>query len=146
MYKFDKNKLLFSISISLILIWSGCVDTGVQSIPDSIVYYSQLKFTNLVVGAGSYTLTLNGQSIGTVDFGSEAPAGSFIQVQSGSKTLNASFTGAPSEGYKFSADTDYKIRVFLIGTAASNELLKSTQRYIWQTKDSPNGAPLFPPD
>ncbi len=144
MHKIGKNKFLYTVGVILIL-FSGCVDTGVQSIPDSIIYYSQLKFTNLVAGAGTATFTLNGQSIGSADFGQEAP-GSFMQVQAGNKTLDVGFTSAATQQYKFSADTDYKIRIFLIGTAASNDLMKNNQRYIWQTKDSPNGAALFPPD
>ena len=147
MRKADKTKLLLVIGISLIFSMAGCVDTSVQSIPSSVVYHSQLKFVNLVAGGGIATLTMNGQSLGTVDVGNELPSSaSFMDVQAGNKTLNVSFANGPSKVFKFSADTDYKIRIFLAGTDSSNDLYKNAERYIWQTKGSENGKTLFPPD
>jgi hypothetical protein len=120
----------------------------VESIPNSITYYSQIKFTNLVSGASAATLTLNGQSVGSVNFGSETPdpQSAFLTIPSGSKTLLANFGGAVSKTFQFAATTEYKIRVFLVGTTGSNELIANSQRYIWQTKDSDHGKALFPAD
>ena len=143
-----KTKLLMAISICTLIFIAGCVDTSVQSIPPSIDYSSQIKIVNLVSGAGTATLTLNGQSLGAADFGSEVPGSqlAFLTIPSGNKTLAASFTSATSKNFQFAAATDYKLRIFLVGTGASNELITNYQRYIWQTKDSDNGRSLFPAD
>jgi len=132
----------------MIVFIAGCVDTSVQSIPSSINYSSQIKVVNLVSGAGTATLTLNGQSLGSAEFGNEVPGAQsdFLTIPAGSKTLKASFTSAANQNYQFAATTDYKIRIFLVGTAASNDLFSSAQRYIWQTKNSAAGKNLFPAD
>ena len=143
-----KTKLLLAMSICTLIFIAGCVDTSVQSIPPSIDYSSQIKIVNLVTGAGTATLTLNGQSLGTADFGSEVPGSqsTFLTVPSGNKTLSASFVSAANKNFQFAAATDYKIRIFLVGTGASNELVANYQRYIWQTPGSANGNALFPAD
>ena len=140
-----KTKLLMVMSICTLAFIVSCVDLSVQPIPNSINYSSQIKIVNLVSGAGTATLTMNGQSLGTLDFGSETP-GSFLAITSGSKTLNASFASAASKDFQFAAATDYKGRLFLVGTAASNDLVINYQRYIWQTPGSANGQSLFPAD
>ena len=138
-----KSKLLLALSICTVVFIVGCVDTSVQPIPVSIDYSSQIKVVNLVQDAGTATLTLNGQPLGTADFGSEVPGSqtSFLTVPAGNKTLVANFSSAASQSYKFSALTDYKLRVFLVG---DSDLVAQTQRYIWQTKDSEDGKTLFP--
>lgn len=135
-----------ALSFCAIVFIAGCVDTDVNPFPSSIDYSSQLKVVNLVPGAGDAALTLNGQSIGTATFGGDAPATTdFLTIPSGSKTLNASFTTASDQSYQFPATTEYKMRAFIIGAdAANSEVVTMAQRYIWQTKDSPNGANLFP--
>ena len=140
------KRLLLAISFWTVVFIAGCVDTSVSPIPTSVNYQSQLKVVNLVQGAGTATLTLNGQSLGTVDFGGEIPGSgsAFLTIGAGSKTLNASFASAANQEYKFSLVTDYKYRVFLVGTASSNSAVRVSQRYIWQTKDSENGKALFP--
>jgi len=146
--KIPYKRLLLIMSIWTVVFITGCVDVSVQPIPNSINYSSQIKVVNLVSGAGTATLTLNGQSLGSVDFGSEVPGPqlAFLTIPAGSKTLSASFASAASKDFQFAATTDYKIRIFLVGTAASNDLVTNSQRYIWQTKDSDNGKALFPPD
>ncbi len=146
--KIPYKRLLLTMSIWTVVFITGCVDVSVQPIPNSINYSSQIKVVNLVSGAGTATLTLNGQSLGSVDFGSEVPGPqlAFLTIPAGSKTLSASFASAASKDFQFAATTDYKIRIFLVGTAASNDLVTNSQRYIWQTKDSDNGKALFPPD
>lgn len=152
MRKLYKPKLLSMLSVCLVVFIGGCVDIGVQTIPDSVNYNSQVKFVNLIVGAGTATLTLDGQSLGTVDFGGEAPSSSgFLQIPSGNRILNISYNDAiagidTTYASRFSAGTDYRIRIFLVGTSASNELFSNYQRYIWQTKDSDHGRALFPAD
>jgi hypothetical protein len=130
----DKVKFLLVLCSGLIFFITGCVDTSVQTIPDQIVYHSQVKFTNLVTGAGTATLSMNGQSIGDLGYGEET---SLLTVQAGSKTLSATYTGAADQQYLFSLDTDYKYRVLIVGTASSSSIVKNTQRYIFQTPDVP---------
>ncbi len=143
-----KTKLLLAISVCTIVFIAGCVDLSVQPIPSSINYSSQIKVVNLVSDAGTVTLTLNSQSLGSADFGSEVPGpqSDFLTIPAGNKTLSASFASAASNDFLFAATTDYKMRIYLIGTAASNELVTNHQRYIWQTPGSDNGKALFPPD
>ena len=140
--------ILLPAIICTIVFIAGCVDTSVQSIPSSINYSSQIKVVNLVSCAGTATLTLDGQSLGAAEFGKEVPdsLSDFLTIPAGSKTLKASFTSAANQNYQFAAATDYKIRIFLVGTAASNDLFSKAQRYIWQTKNSSNGKDLFPAD
>ena len=128
----DKVKFLLVLFSGLIFFISGCVDTSVQTIPDQIVYNSQVKLTNLVAGAGTATLTMNSQSIGDLGYGEETTN---MTVQSGSKTLSATFSNASDKQYLFSLDVDYKYRVLLVGTGSSNSAVKKAQRYIFQTPD-----------
>ena len=143
-----KTKLQMAISICTVVFIAGCVDLSVQPIPGSINYSSQIKIVNLVSDAGTATLTLNSQSLGSVDFGSEIPGSQsdFLTIPAGNKTLSASFTSAASKDFLFATATDYKLRIFLVGTAATNELVTDYQRYIWQTPGSNNGTALFPAD
>ncbi|MEJ5304484.1 MAG: DUF4397 domain-containing protein [Ignavibacteria bacterium] len=138
-----KSKLLLLI-LPVIVILSGCVDTSGPVIPSSINYSSQMKIVNLVIGSGSTNFVLNGTTFGSANFGEETPAGDFATVNSGSKTLVANFSGGSSKTFQFAAPTEYKFRVFLVGTLTSNESYLVTQRYIWQTKNSVEGDPLFP--
>lgn len=126
----------------------GCVDTSVNPIPDRIDYSSQMKVVNLATGAGSATLTLDGQSLGSVSFGGEIPgSGSgFLTIPSGSRNLAVSFDNGQSKTFRFSATTEYKFRAFLIGASTNPSLVIVNQRYTWQSKDSENGQPLFPAD
>jgi hypothetical protein len=142
-----KSRLLLAIGISTIVFIAGCVDTSVDPIPNKIDYSSQLKVVNLVTGVSQAALTLNGTSLGTADFGNEVPGSgsAFLTLGAGSKTLLANFSSVV-DTFKFSLDTDYKYRVFLVGTSSSSNAVRVAQRYIWQTKDSENGAKLFPAD
>jgi len=142
------KRLLLAISFWTVVFIAGCVDTSVNPIPSSINYSSQIKVVNLVQGAGTATLKLNGQLLGSVDFGSEVPGpqSTFLTIPAGNKTLSASFASAASKDFQFAATTDYKIRIFLVGTAASNNLVTNYQRYIWQTPGSEKGKALFPAD
>ena len=142
-----KTRLLIAISVLTVVFIAGCVDTSINPLPSSVDYSSQISIVNLVSGAGTATLTLDGQSLGAVAFGSEYPGQlPFLTVPSGNKVLGASFTTAASQEYRFAASTEYKQRIYLVGTAAKSEVVRVSQRYIWQTKDSPNGAALFPAD
>lgn len=146
-----KHVLLLVFFYLTTVFFAGCVDTSVNPIPSRIDYSSQMKVVNLATGAGSATITLNGQSLGSVTFGGELPGpqSAFLTVPSGSKTLVASFDNGRSKSFRFSATTDYKFRAFLVGSAADTvgpSIVLVNQRYVWQTKDSENGKPLFPAD
>jgi hypothetical protein len=146
MSKADKNKILYIISISLLLFLNSCIDTGVENIPQSIDYMSQVKFVNAVPGSGPVTITVNSEQIGTAEPGAETPAGSaFKVVPAGAKTINAGF---PNSAYTFnlSTDTEYKMRIFITSNGTDVTATKSLQRYIWQEKGTASGQPLYPPD
>lgn len=142
-----KTRLLIAISVLTVVFIAGCVDTSVDPIPNSVDYSSQIAISNLVTGAGAANLTLNGQALGTVAVGSEYPGQlPFLTVPSGNKVLSVSFATAASKEYRFAATTDYKQRIYLVGTAAKSEVFRVAQRYIGQTKDSPTDASLYPAD
>ncbi len=141
---YQRKKLLLVLLPLVVFIFSSCVDTSGPVIPSSINYSSEMKVVNLVIGSGNSTLTLNGQTLGSVNFGDEYPTGDFLKVPSGSKTLRVTFGGGASKSYQFAAPTEYKFRVFLIGNTSDTEAKVITQRYVWQTKNSAEGSPLFP--
>ncbi len=142
-----KNKLLVLSVLSIIVYVGGCVDTSVQPIPNQVDYRSQIKIVNLVQGSNAATLTLNGTSLGSVNFGDETPATlTFLDIPAGNKVLDVNYGAGSTAELKFTANTDYKFRVFLIGTPANSDFVKVLERYIWQTKDSQNGTALFPAD
>lgn len=144
MNSFYKRKLLPFLFLPMVAFLSSCVDTSNPVIPSSINYSSQIKVVNLITGSGNTTFKLNGQNFGSADFGEETPTGDFATVASGSKTLSATFANNSSKSFKFAAPTEYKFRVFLIGSLSDNDAKVVTQRYIWQTKNSSEGAKLFP--
>ncbi len=141
---YQQRKLLLVILPLVVFMFSSCVDTSGPVIPSSIDYSSEMKVVNLVIGSGNTALILSGQSLGSVNFGDEYPTGDFMKIPSGSKTLRATFSGGTSKNYQFAAPTEYKFRVFLIGNTSDTEAKVVTQRYIWQTKNSAEGSPLFP--
>lgn len=143
-----KHLLLLVFLYFTTVFFVGCVDTSVNPIPDRIDYSSQMKIVNLATGAGSATLTLDGQSLGSVSFGGEIPGSgsAFLTIPSGSRNLAASFDNGQSKTFRFSAATDYKFRAFLIGASTDPSLVIVNQRYVWQSKDSENGQLLFPAD
>lgn len=143
-----KNKLMMLLLFGIMVYIGGCVDTSEQIIPDSINYTSQIKIVNLVSGGGTATLTLNNQSLGTLDFGNELPGSTaaFLEVPSGNKVLSVNYSADSLREYRFAADTEYKLRVYLVGAPGSAQVVKNLQRYTWQSKDSQNGSQLFPAD
>lgn len=113
----DKVKFLLILCSGLIFFIPACVDTGVQTIPYSIDQRSEVSFVNAVTGGGTASFTIDGNAL-TVDFGAESNA---YNVPAGSKNLSVNFAAGGTGTYNFSADVDYKFRVFLYGTTASSE-------------------------
>lgn len=152
MKKADKFKLLTFLSISLIIFLSSCIDTSVQVIPDSFNLRSQFKIVNLNAGVGNATFTIkdaNGTTVTTVSnlaLGSDGPA-EFFDTPAGSKTFNISYSGitTPDE-IKLSLPSDKKIRLFLIGDAATRTLVFTSQRYLEAAKGTDLGKSIFLPD
>jgi len=106
---------------------SGCVDTSVQTIPSSIDFSSQASFINLVTGAGAADFTINSQSVSDLGFGVETGV---MTIPAGSKNVDVSFANGPDQTYSFSLETDYKFRVYMIGTSASSDVVKTTLRRV----------------
>jgi hypothetical protein len=147
MRKAYKNRFFsLLIGFSLILSVASCVDLSVENIPQGFNFLSQLKFVNLVPGGGTATITLDGTQIGTADPGNETPAAGqpFREVPAGSKELNVDYSNGGSDQFNIVTDTDYKMRIYIVGDSSGNSVAKSLQRYIWQTKGSSSGQSLFP--
>lgn len=154
MHKIDKNKFLFSIIIGLILIWSGCVDTSVENIPDSFDFNSQLKIVNIASATNAQSITVlnkEGVEIGTfqIALGQESPAEGepFMNIPSGAKTFIVHFASSPDQTFRLSLESERRIRLYILNPdAATTDILKSDLRYTWQVKNSVNGRGLFYPD
>ena len=145
MKKADKTKLLYLMSVSLIFFVFGCVDTNVTNIPETINYQSQVSVVNLAADVGTANVkftTHNGQ---TLDFGSLAlgAASAYQMVPAGNKVSNITYSGGASDNsLKLFTETDYRIRLFLVGDKNGREIVKAVQRYYKTTKADTN---LFPP-
>ncbi len=141
MRKADKNKLWIIVGISLLFFLAGCVDTGVQVIPSTIDYTSQVKIVNLAAGMGSANVTMktkNGNTItfNAIAFGDESAV---TTVPAGSKTLSVTYSGGGSDNnLPVVTETDYKMRLYLVGDANGRTLVKGVSRYIFQTSADTN--------
>jgi hypothetical protein len=169
MRKADKIKLSVIVGVSLLAFVVGCVDTAVQPIPTTIDYKSDVNIVNLAAGTGVATVnvyhaivdqaaldtnslatTINYSSAtmsGTADLGSTLPASSYQEIPSGGIAIVVSYANiAAKDTFLLSADSQYKMRMFIVGdtSAAGRALIKSDERYTWQTPGSTEGAQLFP--
>ncbi len=155
MNKADKFKLLYIFGISLIFYFIGCVDTSVQNIPTSIDYHSQVQLINLAAHNGAATINIVNAdgvaegSTGQLNVGDAYPADGqpFMDLPSGTKTFNVTFTSGATASFKLTIDTERKIRLLLVNPDASTtNLIKGDERYTWQEKNSSNAGDLFPAD
>jgi hypothetical protein len=170
MRKADKIKLSVIVGVSLLAFVVGCVDTSVQSIPNTVNYNSEVAIVDLTVGTGTATISSYGSVVdqdslatnvlttkydwlnkitgisGNMTMGSTLPAdGSFLTVPSGKKAFVVTYTGiAAADTFQLSMVSNYKERFYLVGDTGQRQLIAGTQRYIWQTPGSTEGATLFP--
>jgi len=158
MKKADKVKLFYIVSISLLFILSSCVDTGVQVIPSSLDFNSQVKIVNLAPTTGSASIKLlksvanddgsysvkSLQDISGLAVGDEYPSAGqdFMEVNSGYFYL---LVNGNSDSLKVKLETDRKERLFLLeDTSKTVFLTPKILRYTWQTKDSEQDTALYP--
>jgi hypothetical protein len=170
MRKADKIKLSVMVGVSLLAFVVGCVDTAVQPIPTSIDYKSDVNIVNLAAGTGAATVnvyhavvdqnalaqntlqtkidyssaTMSGTGIA---MGSTLPASTYQEIPSGGLAVVVTYANsAAKDTFLLSADSQYKMRLFIVGdtSSAGRAVVKSTERYIWQTPGSTEGAQLFP--
>ena len=168
MRKADKIKLSVMVGVSLLAFVVGCVDTAVQPIPTTIVYKSDVSIVNLVAGTGAATVNVYHSIVdqaaldtnnlatkidyssatmsGTANLGSTLPSSSYREMPSGGIAVVTSFANSAPDTFITSATSQYKMRFFLFGdsTAGSRSLVRSTERYTWQTPGSSEGAQVFP--
>ena len=141
-------RILLLFGMALVITLTGCVDTSVNPIPSTIDYRSNIKVVNFAEGVSSADFNMttpDGTTIalGTIAFGNEDHAGSaFMDIPAGSKTLTFN-----SESYRFSTEVDKKIRVFIVGsTVDKRDIVKFSQRYIFQTSDDPSNSSIYRQD
>jgi len=137
MLKYNKKLILFLIPISFLLFLVSCVDTDVQPIPSEFNFESEINVVNLAPNTLTVSVVSthdNGADINYGEIMSGAESGSsFTKLPSGAKALllNANDT------LKFVADTDRKIRVFVVFDSTNGyDFIKSVLRYTWQTDKS----------
>ncbi|MFZ0455567.1 MAG: DUF4397 domain-containing protein [Ignavibacteriaceae bacterium] len=153
MNKADRFKLLYIFGISLMFYFIGCVDTSVQNIPTSFDYQSQLQLVNLASVSGTATIDIVNVD-GSVAASTQLSVGSaypadpqpFMDIPSGTKTFKVTFSNASfNNEFKYTIDSERKIRLFLINPdSSSTNLIKTDERYTWQTKNSDNAGNLYP--
>jgi hypothetical protein len=170
MRKADKIKLSVMVGVSLLAFVVGCVDTAVQPIPTSIDYKSDVNIVNLAAGTGAATVnvyhavvdqnalaqntlqtkidyssaTMSGTGIA---MGSTLPASTYQEIPSGGLAIVVTYANsAAKDTFLLSADSQYKMRLFIVGdtSSAGRTVVKTTERYIWQTPGSTEGAQVFP--
>jgi hypothetical protein len=150
----------------------GCVDTSVQALPSTVNYSSEVNFVNLSTGLGTATFSTYGSVVdqdslaagilatkydwsspvsalsGAPTLGSMLPAnGSYLTEPAGKKAIVVTYSTGAQDTFKVSFDSNWKMRFFLLGdssSASSRILMKSSERYIWQTPGSTDGAGIFP--
>jgi hypothetical protein len=153
MNKADKFKLLYIFGISLIFYFMGCVDTSVQNMPSSVDYQSQIQLVNLASVSGTATIDVvnhegKTEASNQLSVGSAFPADTqpFMDIPSGTKTFKVTFSNSSfNNDFKLTVDTERKIRLFLINPdSSSTNMIKTDERYIWQTKNSDNAGDLYP--
>ena len=155
MNKADKFKLLYIFGISLIFYFIGCVDTSVQNIPTSIDYHSQVQLINLAAYNGAATINIVNAdgavegSTGQLNVGDAYPADGqpFMDIPSGTKDFNITFTSGATASFRLTIDSERKQRLILMNPDASTtNLLKGDERYTWQEKNSTHAGDLYPAD
>ena len=134
MRKDDKNKLWIIMSISLLFFLAGCVDTGVQVIPSSINYTSQVKIVNLAAGMGSASIAMKTKSGSTVTFGAIAfgDVSPVTVVPAGPATLSVTYSSGGTENLTTLTDTDYNLFLYIVGDASGRIVVKSLNRMVFQ--------------
>lgn len=139
MRKADKNKLWIIVSISLLFFLAGCVDTGVQVIPSTIDFTSQVKIVNLAAGMGTANITMkteSGKSIpfSAITFGSKSP---LTTVPSGSAKLYITYNTGGPDTIQILAQTYYKMNFFLISSdGKKGTVIPNVSRYIQSAGDT----------
>jgi len=139
MRKADKNKLLVIVSISLLFFLAGCVDTGVQVIPSTIDFTSQVKIINLAAGMGTANVSLktaSGKTIpfSAIAFGSKSP---LTAVPSGSAKLYVTYTTGGPDTIQVLAQTYYKMNFFIVSAdGKKGSVVANLSRYIQSAGDT----------
>ena len=129
MKKSDINKLLFSIISGIVLVWSGCVDTGVENIPQTIDYKSQVKFVNQVPNETA-TITMDGSQVATVPSGGGS---AYMEAPSGSRNVTATYSSGPNVSGRVYLDTERKITVTIQeDSTGARSFAKTDEGYVWQ--------------
>lgn len=129
MKKSDRNKLLLSIVSGIVLVWAGCVDTAVETIPESIDYNSQVRFVNQVPNETA-TITVDGSQVATVQSGGES---SYMEAPSGSRNVTATYSSGPNVSRSVFLDTEYKVTVSIQeDSTGARFFVKTLDGYVWQ--------------
>jgi len=113
-YYYSYLRIVGLLLLILILSFTGCVDTGVQNIPENINFTSMLNIVNTAKDEGNAVVTFDGQSFGTVAFGSDFPAGSYTQMPAGTRKMIVNFASGKKDTIIQPLPTDSKARIFIL--------------------------------
>jgi hypothetical protein len=121
------NKLI-TLFLFIIML-AGCVDTGVENIPQNLNYTSRVKFVNQVPGVTA-TVTIDGSQAGSIQSGEES---AYVVASSGSRNIAANYASGSNVEERVFLETDYKITVTIVEDSVGNRsFIKTLDGYIWQ--------------
>lgn len=122
MYKYVNNKLLLLFSMVVILMWNGCVDTGVENIAPKD-YTSLVKFVNQVPGADA-TIAVDNSQVSTVPAGQES---GYVEVPSGSRNVMATYSAGANVTETVFLETEFRITVTIVEDSTGRHFVKSLE-------------------
>lgn len=129
MKKSNRIKLLLSVISGIVLAWSGCVDTGVENIPQTIDYKSQVRFVNQVPNETA-TITIDGSQVATVQSGGQS---GYMEAPSGSRNVAATYSSGPNVSGAVFLETEYKVTVSIQeDSTGARFFVKTLDGYVWQ--------------
>ncbi|MDI6767691.1 MAG: hypothetical protein QME52_12790 [Bacteroidota bacterium] len=131
-YYYSYLRIVGLLLLILILSFTGCVDTGVQNIPEKINFTSMLNIVNTAKDEGNAVVTFDGQSFGTVAFGYDFPAGSYTQMPAGTRKMIVNFASGKKDTIMQPLPTDSKARIFILKVDAATIYAYLHERYTYE--------------
>ncbi|RPI71476.1 MAG: hypothetical protein EHM47_10130 [Ignavibacteriales bacterium] len=120
----SKNKLLFLVSMAMLIYLSGCVDTSVENISPQD-YKSSVRFEN-EAGAAA-TIAVDGSQVSTVASGQMS---SYVEVNSGSRNIQATYPSGQNINESISLETDLRITISIVeDSTGARSLVKHIDGY-----------------
>lgn len=130
--------LLFGVVALITIGLTSCINVDVQNIPDKFDFKSQVNFVNLAYLSGRATVTIDNQTIGSIDVGAET---GYVEIPAGGRTVKVTYANNTSTEEKRSFSSDRVYRVFIVeDTAGNKNIVYFNDRYTFEDKTKPDTA------